>query len=251
VELCGHFSREYPVPTEQEHPEAHAPQIKVRMHDSGRVDTVVRIAAILGILAIGAVGWYAFDVYRSRQPRAQLQDAAPAPVSSPAQAIPAEALPAPLTQMQELAAEARNETAGVAAEESNASSASTGNSTDILPLAPEKPIEGKPAVEKPATPEMAAVSGKPDTSEKPDPGPAAAGRVRTLRISATSASWLQARPDGKVVDYFLRKGESTAITFSTSLTIKFGNAGGVGLELDGQPYPFEAALGEVKTLVLE
>ena len=35
------------------------------------------------------------------------------------------------------------------------------------------------------------------------------------------------------------------------MSIKFGNAGGVKLELDGKPYPFEAALGEVKTLVVE
>jgi cytoskeleton protein RodZ len=242
AELCGHFSREYPVPTETEHPEAHAPQIKVRMHDSGRVDTIVRIAAILGILAIGAVGWYAFDVYKSRQPKAQaVQDAAPAPAQTlpQAQAVPAESLPAPLTQMQELAAETRNAT-----ENHNASSAAPGNATEMV-----SPASDKPVTEKPAAPEKAVVPGKPAASEKPVPGPTAAGATRTLRISATSASWLQARPDGKVVDYFLRKGESTSITFSKSLTIKFGNAGGVGLELDGQPYPFEAAVGEVKTLV--
>jgi cytoskeleton protein RodZ len=72
-----------------------------------------------------------------------------------------------------------------------------------------------------------------------------------LVISAHAASWLQARPDDKVVDYFLRKGESASITFSKTLSVKFGNAGGVKLELDGKPYPFQAASGEVKTLVVQ
>ncbi len=81
--------------------------------------------------------------------------------------------------------------------------------------------------------------------------PMMTGKEHMLRITAHSASWLQARPDDRVVDYFLRKGESASIGFSKSLSIKFGNAGGVKLELDGKPYPFEAALGEVKTLVVE
>jgi cytoskeleton protein RodZ len=81
--------------------------------------------------------------------------------------------------------------------------------------------------------------------------PVIAQGEHSMRISAHSASWLQARPDGKVLDYFLRKGESTTVTFSESLSIKFGNAGGVTLELDGQPYPFDGTLGEVKTLVVE
>ncbi|KAF5039714.1 hypothetical protein DSECCO2_541040 [anaerobic digester metagenome] len=53
------------------------------------------------------------------------------------------------------------------------------------------------------------------------------------------------------MDYFLRKGEAATITFRDSLSVKFGNAGGVALELDGKPYPFEANLGEVKTLVVQ
>ena len=79
--------------------------------------------------------------------------------------------------------------------------------------------------------------------------PAAAERVLVVRANADS--WLQARPDGRVVDYLLRKGESTSIAFSRTLSVKFGNAGGVALELDGQPYPFQAAVGEVKTLVVQ
>ncbi|HCU70074.1 MAG TPA: DUF4115 domain-containing protein, partial [Desulfomicrobium sp.] len=69
-DLCAHFSREYPVPTEADHPEHHAPRIKVRTHDADHVNTIVRVVAIVGILALGALGWYVFDVYRSRQAQA-------------------------------------------------------------------------------------------------------------------------------------------------------------------------------------
>lgn len=245
VELCAHFSREYPVPADTEHPEAHAPQIRVKMHDSGHVITAVRIVAIFGILALGAVGWYAFDVYRSRQPQASapVEEAnQTAPVAS-AQALPSEPLPAPMTQMQEVAEQSEADKARNASLEAgslqNSTSAEASNATvgSSPASAPEKPQ----AVSTPADGVALGDAAKPMMT----------GKEHMLRITAHSASWLQARPDDKVVDYFLRKGESASIGFSKSLSIKFGNAGGVKLELDGKPYPFEAALGEVKTLVVE
>jgi cytoskeleton protein RodZ len=254
VELCGHFSRAYPVPTDSEPPEHHATQIKVRSRDSQHLVTAVRVVAVLGILALGALGWYVFDAYRSRQVPAQATVPAveaPAPQAE-TQVLPPESTPAPLTQMQEVAAEppqplapesVQNGSAPVGAESGEAAPASV------------------PGMEKPAAPEAgsetasaAPVTGDasaPAASEAaPDSRPAAAAE-RTLRIEASSASWLQARPDDKVLDYFLRKGESTTITFRESLSVKFGNAGGVRLELDGKPYPFEAQLGEVRTLVFD
>lgn len=251
AELCAHFSREYPVPTETEHPEANAPQITVRMHDSGRADTILRIVAILGILALGALGWYAFDVYRSRQSETPAQEpplsGAPAQPAfqPPVQTAPAESLPAPLTQMQEVAAEPTSEAVN-ASVDGNTTSDSSGNGTGADLSAPTgaKPAPGKPTA-------AARIAPAPETAGPERPAaPGAPPGGRTLRVTAHAASWLQARPDDKVVDYFLRKGESTTITFSTSLSVKFGNAGGVMLELDGHPYPFEAALGEVRTLVV-
>ena len=246
-ELCAHFSREYPVPKDTDQSDSHAPQIHVKMHDSGNVVVTVRIVAILGILILGALGWYVFDHYRSRASEASApveeQTAPPAP---PAEVLPSGSLPAPLTQMQEVAAtpaeqpavsmtasnaseEAPNATAGVS------SSAANEAVPEQHPVAAPEPIVAKEPV---AQPEKVAA-------------PAAPVGERSMRIVAHSASWLQARPDDRILDYFLRKGETTTITFSESLSIKFGNAGGVKLELDGQPYPFEGTLGEVKTLVVE
>ena len=247
-ELCAHFSREYPVPKDTDQPEIQTPQIRVKMHDSGRVVTAVRIVAIAGILALGALGWYAFNHYRSQvaQPAPQVEEAAPpAQPAAPAEPMPpvSEPLPAPLTQMQEVAAAPQDQPAA------NASvNASEGQAPDATAGAPEGAVgeEAQPA-EPALEPQPAAQAQEPAAPAAPVP----AGPERSLRIVADSASWLQARPDDRVVDYFLRKGESTTLTFSTSLSIKFGNAGGVRLELDGQPYPFEGALGEVKTLVVE
>lgn len=245
-DLCAHFSREYPVPTEADHPEHHAPRIKVRTHDADHVNTIVRVVAIVGILALGALGWYVFDVYRSRQaqaPAPAVQEPAPAPAPQ-SQTLPPENVPAPLTQMQEVAAEPQLP-AGAEDGQNATPAAEVAANASAAPAVGQEPA---PAV---ANRTDVSVATPAATREQAPSAPAAAGGERTLRISAHSASWLQARPDDKVVDYFLRKGESATITFHDSLSIKFGNAGGVALELDGKPYPFEAKLGEVRTLVVQ
>ena len=249
-ELCAHFSVEYPVPKDSDQPEVHAPQIHVKMHDSGNVVTAVRIVAILGILLLGALGWYAFDHYRSVSPKASapVEENAVSPIA-PVKEQPSEALPAPMTQMQEVAATpdpqtesdmALNASSDDAANATHNSSAISGEDNTVAAQPAAEPARSQPvqeqSVESGAAPSQAAMV------------PAGA---RSMRISAHSASWLQARPDDKVLDYFLRKGETATVTFSKSLSIKFGNAGGVKLELDGKPYPFEGTLGEVKSLVVE
>lgn len=247
AELCVHFSREYPVPSDNDQPEIHTPQITVKMHDSGHVVTIVRIAAIVGILALGALGWYVFDTYRSRSAPAPVAEVAPPQAPAPAQVAPADPMPAPLTQMQEVASQPAEHEQG-ATDAPNATGPDASNATGSEATA----VAGSAtAGKKDATAEKPQASVTPAPEAAPAPKPVVDGRERVLRISAHSASWLQARPDDRVVDYFLRKGESATITFRSSLNVKFGNAGGVKLELDGQPYPFDAALGEVKTLVVE
>lgn len=241
VELCAQFSREYPIPAESDHPEVHAPQIRVRMHDSHGVVTMVRVVAVLSIVLLGALGWYAFSVYQSRTAPAPVSEPAPAteqaPPVAPSQSAAPESMPAPLTQMQEVAAEPQ-----IAAQEM----APEANVT-----APEAAAPATAAAPAASTGQQVQASAPAAPAQATEQTPPAAGKERTLRISAHSASWLQARPDDKVVDYFLRKGESATIAFSKTLSVKFGNAGGVKLELDGQPYPFDAKLGEVRTLVVE
>ena len=239
TDLCQHFAREYPVPAENDHPEAKSSGIRVRERDSAGVISVVRVVAFLGILALGALGWYLYDIYFSQETSVTLpavEEQVPAPQ---ARSLPPEDMPAPITQMQEVAEQPQ-----ISPEETlNASVAVEGNASMPGPAetvaedVPEAPVEVEAAAPAPPAEEAGA-----------EPAPPV---ERSLQISARSASWLQARADDRVVDYFLRKGESVTIDFRESLTVKFGNAGGVDLVLDGEKYPFEAKLGEVRTEVFE
>lgn len=245
-ELCDHFSREYPVPRDAES-EPHPSHIHVKMNDSGSGLTTMRIAVILGVLILGALGWYVFDQYQSKESEAPapVEEQTPPP-APPAEVQPSGSLPAPMTQMQEVAATPAEQSGvnmAANATPDEALNATTGISTSAAQ-------EAAPGQEQVAAAEPV-ITEEPTAQSEPVTAPAAPAKERSLRIAAHSASWLQARPDDKILDYFLRKGETTTITFSESLSIKFGNAGGVKLELDGQPYPFEGTLGEVKTLVVE
>ncbi len=256
-ELCAHFSREYPVPKDTDQPKIPTPQIRVKMHDSGHVVTAVRIFAILGILLLGALGWYAFDHYRSLPPTVSApveEHASPAPSAPssvpPAEALPSEAMPAPMTQMQEVAATPDAQAEADSALNASSDDAATQNASAVSEATDNL---GETPVAEPAQGDAHSRSAQEQVVTEAAPAQAVdvpAG-ARSMRIVAHSASWLQARPDDKVLDYFLRKGETATVTFSKSLSIKFGNAGGVKLELDGKPYHFDGTLGEVKTLVVE
>lgn len=224
-ELCAEFSREYPVPVDMDHHgNDHGPHITVRFNDASRAPVALWIASALGVVALGLGGWYAYDTYlgpisKPVPPASESASEVPASQAAPT-TIQTPTPSVPLTQMQEITDDTANVSAEDAAADVNAS------------VAPGTKIETQ----------------KPGQSKLPDVD--TAGK-RTMVVSARSASWLQARADDKVTDYFLRKGESATLTFSKSLTIKFGNASGVDLALDGKPYPVGAKPGEIKTLVVK
>ena len=225
-QLCAEFSREYPVPVDMDHHgDNHGPHITVRLNDANRAPVTLWIASAMGIVALGLGGWYAYDTYlgpltKPVSPVSEPTPTNPAPQPTPT-TMQAPTQSAPLTQMQEITDATANASTGSdqaeqAAMVANASSAAIDS---------QKPGQSTPEI---------------DTAGK-----------RSMVVSARSASWLQAKADGKVTDYFLRKGESATLVFAKSLTIKFGNAGGVDLTLDGKPYSVGAKPGEVKTLVVK
>ena len=76
-----------------------------------------------------------------------------------------------------------------------------------------------------------------------------------LVVTARSDCWIKSLADegenaNKKVRY-LRPGMSMTVSFTKTLQLKLGNAGGVDILLDGRPYVFEASSGEVKTLDLD
>jgi cytoskeleton protein RodZ len=148
--------------------------------------------------------------------------------------------------------------------------AETGPRTPSVAEAPqETPSASLPATtpESPATPDPAPAtapestvasdqaedlpqersSGEAGVVQEPPLAPE--GVEKTLEIRATENCWLSAQADGaRPREAFLRPGERFVITFESTLEVRLGNAGGVVLYLDGNPWPFSARSGEVMSL---
>lgn len=75
-----------------------------------------------------------------------------------------------------------------------------------------------------------------------------AGKHRIV-VTAVAECWVHSTADNSDVRQFsLRKGETFALTFSRSLSLKLGNAGGVNVRFDGKDMGAPGEPGQVKTL---
>ena len=72
--------------------------------------------------------------------------------------------------------------------------------------------------------------------------------VGTVFIQAREDCWMMVRADDDTREHFLRPGESLNVHYRNSLRLLLGNAGGVDITVNGQPYLLEASSGEVKSL---
>lgn len=70
----------------------------------------------------------------------------------------------------------------------------------------------------------------------------------TLEIRAREDCWLSAKVDDSDREVYLRPGQRVQLNFEKSVILTLGNAGGVDILLDGNPYLFEALSGQVKTI---
>lgn len=71
-----------------------------------------------------------------------------------------------------------------------------------------------------------------------------------LVITAVEECWIHSNADKTDTRQFsLRKGDTFALTFTKSLELKLGNAGGVRLRYDGNDLPPPGTSGQVKTIV--
>jgi cytoskeleton protein RodZ len=69
-----------------------------------------------------------------------------------------------------------------------------------------------------------------------------------VEIMADQACWVQARVDGRRVERLLRPGQSMSLTYTSALSVRLGNAGGVRIRSNGEPYPLNGQPGEVRAL---
>ncbi len=187
----------------------------------------------------------ALDVLTS-QTRRQAQ---PAPMQSPDNAE----TPPVGTEARNLGREARQSgTAGqpaAAATDSGpqagrsaapaASGAQRGEATGAQAPAPAAPA---------TTPGTAAAAASAATSAATSAQTPVTGPHKVI-ITATEECWVHSNADHTDTRQFsLRKGDTFALTFTKSLELKLGNAGGVRLRYDGEELPPVGATGQVRTL---
>lgn len=120
-----------------------------------------------------------------------------------------------------------------------------------------QPVAGLPPVRGTAAP-AAGASAPAGTAAQAVPAQAAAtaqaadaqaGTLHKLIITATEECWIHSNADKTDTRQFsLRKGDTFALTFSKSLELKLGNAGGVRLRYDGEELPQPGQSGQVRNL---
>lgn len=187
----------------------------------------------------------ALDVLTS-QTRRQAQ---PAPMQSPDNAE----TPPVGTEARNLGREARQSgTAGQPAAAATDSGPQAGRSA--APVASgaqrgEATGAQAPAPAAPATtPGTAAAAASAATSAATSAQTPVTGPHKVI-ITATEECWVHSNADHTDTRQFsLRKGDTFALTFTKSLELKLGNAGGVRLRYDGEELPPVGATGQVRTL---
>lgn len=126
------------------------------------------------------------------------------------------------------------------------------------PASPPVPSSPTPAprTETPAAAETSPVASAPvaaataaDTATTETAGDVQPGQHKVI-IIATEECWIHSSADKTDVRQFsLSKGDTFALTFSTRLELKLGNAGGVRIRYDGKEMPPAGTSGQVRNLV--
>ena len=120
--------------------------------------------------------------------------------------------------------------------------------------APAAPAEkaAAPAAASPAAPTTpaAATPAAPEQEETADAADGVQPGQHKVIIIATEECWIHSSADKTDVRQFsLSKGDTFALTFSTRLELKLGNAGGVRIRYDGKEMPPAGTSGQVRSLV--
>ncbi|MFW5731184.1 MAG: helix-turn-helix domain-containing protein [Desulfonatronovibrionaceae bacterium] len=130
-----------------------------------------------------------------------------------------------------------------AAEESAPSAAETVDPTAEMELESQEPSQQQE--EAPA--EQNQESREDQTSPSADQG-ASETAMSLLEIQAREDCWLMAMIDGSSREVYLRAGEDVSFEFKDVVRLTLGNAGGIDVFLNDQPFPIDAESGEVRTL---
>ena len=184
---------------------------------------------------------------------AQGQVAAQAPAPAPAAASQPQGVAAPAQGQAQATAQNSAQTSAQASAQSASQPAAQPAAPGLPPVrgtatnapAANVPAAGTPASTTPTAP--AASAAAPAAASQSSDVPVGAHK---LIITATEECWIHSSADKTDTRQFsLHKGDTFALTFSKSLELKLGNAGGVRLRYDGEELPPAGQSGQVRNLV--
>ena len=220
------------------------------------------VVIVLALLAGGAyVAWQqgALD-FLSRQTRRLAQPSPPLQTPDSAENVPGRDASAPAADSAQTpsqtpaakseafapAASPSPEAAPVAAPASAASTASPGGVN--TPSSAPAPATAWGLSSTTAAPAQSAIGQNATQPAQPADGALSPGQHKVI-ITATEECWIHSNADNTDTRQFsLRKGDTFALTFTKSLELKLGNAGGVRIRYNGEDMPAPGQSGQVRTL---
>ena len=220
------------------------------------------VLIVLALVAGGAyVAWQqgALEIL-SRQTRRLAQPSPPLQTPDSAESVPGRETSAPAADSAQTpsqtpaakseafapAASPSPEAAPVAAPASAASTASPGGVN--TPSSAPAPATAWGLSSTTAAPAQTALGQNATQPAQPADGALSPGQHKVI-ITATEECWIHSNADNTDTRQFsLRKGDTFALTFTKSLELKLGNAGGVRIRYNGEDMPAPGQSGQVRTL---
>lgn len=220
------------------------------------------VLIVLALVAGGAyVAWQqgALEIL-SRQTRRLAQPSPPLQTPDSTESVPGRETSAPAADSAQTpsqtpaakseafapAASPSPEAAPVAAPASAASTASTGGVN--TPSSAPAPATAWGLSSTTAAPAQPAIGQNATQPAQPADGALSPGQHKVI-ITATEECWIHSNADNTDTRQFsLRKGDTFALTFTKSLELKLGNAGGVRIRYNGEDMPAPGQSGQVRTL---
>lgn len=217
------------------------------------------VLIVLALVAGGAyVAWQqgALEIL-SRQTRRLAQPSPPLQTPDSAESVPGRETSAPAADSAQTPSQtpaAKSEAFAPAASPSPeaapvaapASAASTGGVN--TPSSAPAPATAWRLSSTTAAPAQPAIGQNATQPAQPADGALSPGQHKVI-ITATEECWIHSNADNTDTRQFsLRKGDTFALTFTKSLELKLGNAGGVRIRYNGEDMPAPGQSGQVRTL---
>ena len=217
------------------------------------------VLIVLALVAGGAyVAWQqgALEIL-SRQTRRLAQPSPPLQTPDSAESVPGRETSAPAADSAQTPSQtpaAKSEAFAPAASPSPeaapvaapASAASTGGVN--TPSSAPAPATAWGLSSTTAAPAQSAIGQNATQPAQPADGALSPGQHKVI-ITATEECWIHSNADNTDTRQFsLRKGDTFALTFTKSLELKLGNAGGVRIRYNGEDMPAPGQSGQVRTL---